>query len=164
MARIIVTPSDALRSAADRLRQVDRKLPGQMRKMIRRAATKLVRAQKSAVRSAPVKGKAGSTGLRRKVAGSVKFILRTGGGRSGAGAAAFVHSRMSGRLRFAPGGLESERTAWAAPLFGNRRRWYRHQGQSSWFYGPTKTIGNEVRQEVNQIINMTAQEIRRALS
>jgi len=163
-ARVVTGPE--IQRIAERLRQVDKKLPARLRKELRKAAQPAVQAAKREARSLPSRGVKGGTSrhphrrnqLRRKLARGVRVQASTGG-RRGAGLR-IVTAMPTASEALLPRGFDSPE-GFRHPVFGNRDVWVRQDG-ASWFRQPIGRQSHEVRARVARVIDETAQWIAQA--
>lgn len=163
--RVVSGPE--IQRTAERLRQVDKKLPTRLRKELRKAAQPAVQAAKAEARSLPSRGVKGGTSrhphrrnqLRRRLARSVRVQAATGG-RRGAGLR-IVTAMPTASEALLPRGFDSGSKGFRHPVFGNRDVWVRQPG-ASWFRQPIGRQSHEVRARVARVIDETAQWIAQA--
>lgn len=170
----VVTPA-GLKAAADKLRAVDKRLPGELRKLLRDVARPIMQEQKKTVRPFDDPTTTGSEDLSRAVARGVKLKLRTGRGKRGRGASMRIITSMdstggkSGNLSmaWAPRALDTAFDGWRAPVFYDgtgAKVWEKHSmaGEPSWFMGPASRRQKETRMKISQLLKASASEIQRA--
>lgn len=127
--RIVAGPE--FRLVANALREIDRTLPGKLRKDIRNQVRPLVRRAKAKVRVLPVYGHAGPygrdhTGMRARVARGVS--IRVGTGRN---SYIRILTRMADpKQAVIPRGLDDTR-GWTHPVFGHGEA--REHAAGGWF-------------------------------
>lgn len=152
----VIADQAAIKAAADALREVDEKLPGRMRLLLRRVAQPIMREQRNRIRRMPVKGKSGTTGLRKEIARGVKLKLRTGKEPIMRIRTSIV--RKKGGIL--PRGLD---TFFGEFRGGPKDNWHPQNGYGiSWFIGPPADHQKQAEADVRKILQMTAQEIRNA--
>jgi hypothetical protein len=105
-------------AVANALRVVDSTLPAQPRKKLKDGVRPLVAEAKRKVINLPVQGRAGSTGLRRRVARGVD--TRSAVGQNPA--LRVTTSRAQPNEAVIPRGLDSP-LGWRHPVFGNMNTW-----------------------------------------
>lgn len=151
----IIDPTE-IRAAANALRKVDKKLPGRMRLLLRRVAQPIMRDQRKAIRSMPVKGTSGTTGLRKEIGRNVRLQLRTGR-QPRMRIRTFIQRRKGGIL---PRGLDT----FFGGFRGGPKSYPHHQTGygPSWFVGPPADHQRMAEREVRKILKMSAKEIQRA--
>lgn len=153
-----------IKRVADKLREVDAKLPGQLRKDLRKVATTGAKTVKSRARSLSAKGTRGGTSkhphkrkqLRRQVARGVRVQASTGG-RKGAGLR-IVTTMPTKDDAMLPRGLDSK---WRHPIFGDKERWVEQDG-TSWFREPLAQMRPAVDKQVRAVIDQAATQIASA--
>lgn len=155
-----VVSGDEIRRTADRLRQVDKKLPGQLRKELRKAALPAVKRVKAEVRSMPAAGVRGGTSrhphkarqLRRTIARGVRIQASTGGKR---GAGLRIATVMpTSKQAMLPRGLDAGEKGFRHPVFGNRDMWVTQPG-GSWFREPLAHEFPDVRGRIQRLLEET---------
>lgn len=167
-----VKSPNQLREAADRLRAFDKKLPGELRFLLRRAARPLMRQQKAALMRLPGddrdSGDQSPVDMRKAIARGMRLRLRTGGGRHGAGPVYRIETKMPTKnLAMLPRGLDSEFEGWWSPYYGRYPEVHhnvpgRIHGAGavpSWFLGPAKDEKLELREEIVTLLKASAYEI-----
>lgn len=158
------TPPE-LHEAATRLRAFDKKLPGQLRSLLRRVAQPIMKEQKRALMRLPADngpvGPEGVVDMRRTVARGMKLRLRTGAGRHGAGPIFRISTTMPEKnLGMLPRGLDTSLGGWRSPLWGDRSRWVHHKTHgASWFLGPATDEKLKTRQQIVVLLKASASEI-----
>lgn len=146
----------AFRSAAAQLKSMDKSLTRDLQLVLRREVQPVMAKQRALVRSMPVKGLSGSSGLRRAAARSVKLKLAA----VSKPQMRIVTTMSDAALAFAPRGLDTRFRGWRAPLFGNRHSWHQHKMTGpSWFIGPASEAQPRVQIAVIRTLNSTAEEI-----
>lgn len=112
--RIVAGPE--FTAVANALREIDKRLPGQLRRDIRDSVKPLIRRAQAKVRALPVAGNSGKhTGLRRRVARGVRV-------RVGVGKDPYLRiiTVMSDASQAAiPRGLDDPSRGWTHPTFGH---------------------------------------------
>lgn len=150
-----VIDTAAVKAAADALRQVDKKLPGRMRLLLRRIAQPIMREQRKLIRRMPVKGPR-TTGLRKEIARGVKLKLRTG---------KKPIMRIQTSIVRKKGGILPRGLDTFFPDFrgGPAANYHMQNGYgASWFMGPPADAQRPAEEQVIRVLEMTAQEIVRA--
>lgn len=156
-----------IRRTAERLRQIDKRLPTRLRKELRKAAQPAIQAAKAEARSIPSRGVQGGTSrhphkrnqLRRKLARGVRAQASTGG-RRGAGLR-IVTVMPTAAEALLPRGLDTPDKGFRHPVFGNREVWVRQDGHS-WFRQPIWRQGPAVRVRVVRVLDEAARWIAEA--
>jgi len=149
----------SFRAAADKLKSMDKSLARELTFVLRKQVQPLIVEQRAAVRALPVKGRSGSTGLRNKVARSVRLKAAV----SRQPNLRIITAMAESKLAFAPRGLDTEFSGWRAPLFGDRHRWYQHKMRGpSWFMGPAERSQPRIQAAVIKTLNSTAEDIAAA--
>lgn len=148
---------------AAQLREIDKKLPTQLRAKLRKAAATGVRTVKAQVRSMPVSGRHGTTGLRRRVARGVRAQAST---RTGLRIVTSMPSNAEGVI---PRGLDSRTGSggWRHPVFARsgvpRSDWkWVEQSGGDWFVRPLALMHPQVQAEVRKVLDEAAETIRKA--
>lgn len=162
-----VLPGDEIRQVADRLRQVDRRLPTRLRTELRKAAKPAVAKAKARARSLPAEGVKGGTKrhphrpkqLRRKLARGVR-AQASAGGRRGAGLR-IVTSMPTRSEAILPRAMDSH-DRFSHPLFGRRSVVIRQQGGDGWFREPIAAEAPRVQRRVLEVLEETAVWISQA--
>lgn len=155
-----------IKRVTDRLRLIDKNLPGQLRKLLVRAARPIMRKQRRILRR--LKGDPGTDpDLRDIVAEGVKLTVRTGGGRRSA--AYRIRTTMPSppnkgdHWAMLPRGLDTYFDGWRSPFFGDRNHWVHHKVEGpSWFIEPGQEAQPGLQVEVKAILSMSADEIAKA--
>jgi hypothetical protein len=142
--------------AAAALRAIDKKLPTKFRTELRKASKPAVAKVKQTVRKMPVKGTAGSTGLRRRVARGVRVQASTKTG------VRIVTSMPAGE-EVLPRGLDSRTSirGWRHPVFGRSGIWVRQAG-GSWFMEPIAEQKPALDRAMQAVLDDAAATIARA--
>lgn len=159
--QVRVYSGSEIRRTADRLRQVDKKLPARLRKELRKAAVPAMKRAKAEARALKVEGVRGGTSrhphrarqLRRAVARGVRIQASTGGKR-GAGLR-IVTTMPTSKEAMLPRGLDRGGKGFRHPLFGDRGTWVVQPG-GSWFRRPVAQEMPEVRARVERVLQETA--------
>lgn len=138
-----------LRAAAPELRK-------RFRKEIREIVKPVVAAQRAKVNALPTHGKK-HTGLRRKVAATVRIEARYSGDRMGVRVRT-EGSRMPGDLRRIP--KRMNRGGWRHPVFGTSR-WVRQDVPAGWFDDPAKDAAPRVQEQMNKTLRDWAMSLSR---
>jgi hypothetical protein len=156
-------PESELTAAANRLRLVDDTLPGKLRSLLKKAARPITQEQKVAYR---LYGDLGRT-----IARGIKLRVRTGGSRTSKGAGMRIVTNMASTggksgtrsMAWAPRAFDTHFNGWRAPTFGNRDEWHHHEmhGPSA-FMGPAEHNEALVRKQMRDLLEASADEIRRA--
>lgn len=150
----IVAP-EAIKAAVDKLREVDKDLPGRMRLLLRRVAQPIMREQRRLIRNMPVKGPR-STNLRREIARGVRLRLRTGKDPI-MRIRTHIVRKKGGIL---PRGLDT----FFGGFRGGPKAWPHHQNGygPSWFMGPPASHQKDAEKKIRDLLEMSAQEVRNA--
>lgn len=150
----IVAP-EAIKAAVDALREVDKKLPGRMRLLLRRVAQPIMSEQRKLIRRMPVKGPR-TTKLRQEIARGVRLKLRTG--KDPIMRIRTHYIRKKGGIL--PRGLDT----FFGGFKGGPKAWPHHQTGygPSWFMGPPADQQKAAETKVKNLLEMSAQEIRNA--
>jgi hypothetical protein len=152
----VVVDVAAFTAAANALRQVDKKLPGRMRLLLRRIAQPIMREQRKLIRRMPVKGTSGTTGLRKEIARGVRLRLRTGK----SPIMRIMTSIVRKKGGILPRGLDT-----FFPDFrgGPKNNFHMQNGYgTSWFMGPPADAQRDAENQVRKVLSMTATEIANA--
>lgn len=148
---------EEFKRTANALREVDSRLPAKLRKDMEKAVRPAVADAKAQVRSLPVQGTSGHTGLRRRVARGVKIQARTGK----SPLLRVTTSMVERDEQNLPGYLDSP-AGWRHPTFGHRDRWV-HQGTGgSWFREPLADHREEIGRNLRQVLDDAAETIAAA--
>jgi hypothetical protein len=138
------------------LRDVDKNLPGKLRKSMRDAARPAAEDAKRRVKSLPVHG-AKHSGLRRRVASGV--AIQAGAGR-GLGVR-IVTGMRDPQERNLPRYLDDSR-GWRHPTFGHRDRWVHQDTGGSWFRAPIAEHRPQMTRDLQQVLDDAAETIAAA--
>lgn len=115
---------------ANMLREVDAKLPGELRKKLKESVKPAVNDAKNTVRNMPTLGHAGHTGLRRRVALGVNTLAGT----SNTAYIRVVTTMAADNEAIIPRGLDRPGVGWRHPVFGHRNTWVQqHPLGDGWF-------------------------------
>ena len=154
-----------IKVVADRLRLVDKELPGKLRYLLHKAARPIMREQRRTIRGLP-SDDSDNVELRDIIARGLRLTVRTGGGRRTA--AYRIRTTMpqhpdGKHWAMLPRGLDTAFNGWRSPYFGNRSHWVHHQVTGpSWFMGPAQEAQPELKREVKKLLAMSAAGIARA--
>jgi|SRR5690606_2020806 len=162
-----INDAEQLRAVADALRDVDEKLPNELRYLLRRIARPLMKEQRKAIKRLPGDGGRGIP-LRATIAKGLKLTVRTGRGRRGWGPMYRIRTTVPGsrkkpNLVMLPRGLDTEFNGWRSPYFGDRSNWVHHNTHGpSWFMGPAQNEYPKMRRKLTELLQSSADEIARA--
>ncbi|WP_119728336.1 hypothetical protein [Thermomonospora amylolytica] len=160
-------PGAEIREVADRLREVDRRLPTKLRTALRKSAARGIKRVRAEVRALPVAGAPGGTAaaphkrkqLRRLVARGVR-AQASAGGRRRAGLR-IVTSMPTEEQAMLPRGLDRGDEGWRHPVFGDREKWVRQPGYS-WFREPLADEGPALTRDIRKVLAEAAEWIAEA--
>lgn len=153
---VVLTAGEEFHRVANALREVDASLPAQFRKELKRAVKPLVAEAKRRVRSMPVSGRSGHTGLRRRVARGVRVLASTG-----ATARLRVITVMEDQDEaIIPRGLDRHE-GWRHPVFGRGSVWQTH-APGSWFTDTFQDGHDEIERGLHDVLEDAANKIARA--
>lgn len=165
MALTVSVSMTDIRAAADKLREVDKDLPGELRYLLKKAALPIMREQRKRIRSMAIRNPGDKLEIRDIIARGLRLTVRTGGGRRGTAPAYRIRTTMPthpDREHWAmlPRGFDTSFNGWRSPYFGNRNHWVHHRVQgSSWFMGPAQEAQPRLRAQVQRLLEMTAGDI-----
>lgn len=126
-------------NVADALGAEDNSVPRRGVRIARQNAEELADKAKRRVRRLPVRGGAGRTGLRRRVAAGVQVLHTPGGAR-------VVTSMPERDESIIPRGLDRAQ-GWRHPVFGNRSVWVRQRPMRSGWFSDTMADGQDEYQD-----------------
>lgn len=146
---------EQLGDLARRLRKAGRAdLRKELTKGIRRPAAEVAREAKRNVLALPARGR--STGLRRRVARTVRTTVRTSG--SGVGVRVWSDpKKMPGGQGNLPAHMNTGR--WRHPVWGDRESWVTQTIEPRWFDRAAEAKAPQARKEILQVLK----DIRRRL-
>lgn len=147
---------DEWRRTSLALREVDGRLPKELRKSMRQTAKPAADDAKRRVRSLPVHG-AKHSGLRRRVAAGV--AIQAGAGR-GLGVR-IVTGMKDPQERNLPRYLDDPR-GWRHPTFGHRDRWVDQNTGGSWFRATIAEHRPQMTRDLQQVLEEAAETIAAA--
>ncbi|WP_432001232.1 hypothetical protein [Streptomyces sioyaensis] len=154
MARAFeVITGEEFQRVATALREVDARLPGQLRSELRKAARPLVARAKTKVRALPTHGRS-HTGLRRRVAAGVGIRVST----SRHPGVTITTKMADPSEAVIPRGMDSQR-GWRHPVFGDTDNWVTQHTGGSWFRETFADGRDEVQAAVRQVLENAAQTI-----
>jgi hypothetical protein len=120
-----------------------------------------VREAKAKVRSLPVYGHSGHTGLRRKVARGVRVTSRLGDARRGS-AIRVVTTMPQNNEAIIPRGLDHI-NGWRHPVFGNREVWVRQRAvRPGWFTSTLADAREPIAERLERVLEEARDTIARA--
>ena len=153
--RIVSGPE--FRTVANALREIDHTLPGKLRRDMKNSINPLVRRAQEKVRTMPVAGHSGHTGLRRRVARGVR--MRAGVGRN----PYFRIVTMMPKSNEAaiPRGLDDPVRGWHHPVFGRGPDVFQH-GRGHWFVETFAHGEDEIRDGLHRVLEEAANTVARA--
>lgn len=137
-------------------RMNNREVTKRFRRELRAAAAPLVPVARQAALDIPVKGTSGSTGLRKRLAKSVRLIVRTTGKRAGVAILADP-ARMPDKQKALPAYMEATKSPWRHPVFGNDV-WVTQESHP-WFYPAMRSAGARGRIAAVAVINSISRDI-----
>lgn len=160
---VSIENGERLRAIARELRQHSdgKRLRKELRKELKKTGTRIVKAEKQAVRALPSKNqnaRAGRPSTRRQVARATQLRIRTVGRQ--AGVAVWVNpAKMPPGKRTVPGYMEGVRPyqRWRHPVFG--RDVWTTQRATPWFYRTAGRYGGEAQRAAARAIDRIADQI-----
>lgn len=146
-----------LRDVSRRLRAAgDGEVTRQFRKELRAAAAPFVPAVRAAIDAIPVKGTAGSTGLRKRLKKAVTLRVRTTG--KNAQVSVFMSTaKMPSGEKSLPAMMEGTKP-WRHPVFGDDENW-KQQESHPYFFRVVRGMGPAAKLAVNRAVNKITREI-----
>lgn len=155
---------EALRRLARDFRRLEdgKELRKRLRRELKDAGDRIVKAEQRAVRRLPSKGqsaRAGRRSLRASTARATQLRIRTSGRR--AGAVVWVNPRrMPAGQQNLPAYMEGVRPfqRWRHPVFGDRDAWVT-QAPKPWFYRAARPHERDAEQAAARVIGAIATEI-----
>lgn len=151
---ITVIGTEGFGALAKRLRQAGRKdLRLELTRAIRTAAKPVAEAAKRDVLALPTHG-ATHTGLRKRVARTVKLRVRTGGSAAGVRVVAGPRGTDVGQLA-----RYMNKGRWRHPVYGNRENWVNQTVPPGWFDRPTEHAGPPARREIAEAMARIRRQI-----
>lgn len=149
---------DDFRKTRAALAHVDRELPRRFRQKLIEAAKPAVQDAQTRVRSIPVSGEEGSTGLRRRVARGVRTVASP--------SADIPYLRIITTMPEAdeaviPRGLDRQE-GWRHPVFGNRDVWVTQHTGGSWFREAIADHREDFEQGLHEALEWAADYIDEA--
>ncbi len=156
--RVHIVSGPEFRNAAAALRAVDTQLPTQLRTRMRQAIQPAVARAKEKVRSLPVSGQAGTTGLRRRVAAGTRIQASTGRNAR----LRVITSMADPDEAVIPRGLDSA-AGWRHPVFGNQDVWVTQRPQRTGWFTETLADGrDEVQRGLEDALEWAAEFVDRS--
>lgn len=162
-----VVPADEIRAVADRLREVDRRLPTRLRTELRKAAKPAAARAKAAARALPAEGAKGGTKrhphrpkqLRRRLARGVRVQASAGGKR--AAGLRIITAMPTKSEAILPRAMDSHQR-FSHPLFGRTGVVIRQEGGTGWFRESIAEEAPKVQRRVFEVLEETAEWIAQA--
>lgn len=147
------------RTVAIALREIDRTLPGKLRKDMKNSIKPLVRRAQAKVRTMQVEGNSRKhTGLRRRVARGVR--LRVGVGQNPYFRIMTVMA--DGKQSAIPRGLDDPVQGWTHPTFGHGPDVLQRPIGGHWFVETFSDGREEIRDGLHQVLEDAAEFVARA--
>lgn len=157
-ARVWIVSGPEFRNAANALRSVDSSLPTWLRKEMRDTVAPAVQRAKDRVRSLPVSGHAGTTGLRRRVAAGTRIQASTGA----SARLRVVTSMPDADESIIPRGLDRA-AGWRHPVFGNTNTWVTQRpSRPGWFTDTLTDARPEIERGLEDVLEAAAEFVDRA--
>jgi hypothetical protein len=130
----------------------EKQIPKNLRHQVRRNAESLAERAKQKVRRLPVRGRAGTTGLRQRVAAGVHVVDVVNGSR--------ISTSMAERDEsIIPRGLD-RKVGWRHPVYGNREVWVQQRPYvSGWFTDTIADGHDEIEHDLDEVLNDAAERI-----
>jgi hypothetical protein len=161
--QLAIENGEQLRALVRDLRRLEdgKELRKRLRKELKGTGTRIVKAEKHAVRALPSKGqnaRMGRPSTRREIARATQLRIRTNGPR--AGVMVWVNpKKMPPGKGAVPGFMEgiAPYQRWRHPVFG-RDAWA-SQRPHPWFYRTAGRYGGEAQRAAERVINDIAREI-----
>lgn len=161
--QLAIENGDRLRALAREFRNHSdgKQLRKQLRKELKGTGTRILKAEKQAVRALPSKGqnaRAGRPSTRRQVARATQLRIRMAGPRTGV--MVWVNpGRMPAGKETVPGFMEGVRPyqRWRHPVFG--REVWTSQRAMPWFYRTAGRYGGDAQRAAGRAIDRFAREI-----
>jgi len=155
----LVRSGKDLQQISRELRRMDnREVTKRFRRELRAAAQPLVPAARRAALDIPVNGTSGSTGLRKRLARSVRLIVRTTGRNAGVAILADP-ARMPAGQKALPAYMEGTKQPFRHPVFGRTDDPWEVQEAHPWFYPAMRSLGARGRIGVAAVINSISRDI-----
>jgi hypothetical protein len=142
------------------LREIDNKLPSWLRDEMDDAVEPLVKQAQAAVMNVNIRGgPAGSTGLRKRVAASV----RQRNGVVGVDPYIRLYTQMAERDEAPiPKGMD-QAAGWRHPLFGDKRHWFQSTPvKTGWFTETIEDGRDEIQRALEDALERAARHVRAA--
>ncbi|QES45269.1 hypothetical protein DEJ49_33565 [Streptomyces venezuelae] len=148
---------EEFKRVANSLREVDRALPGKLRKDLEKAVRPAVADAKAHVRAVPVQGQK-HTGLRRRIARGVKIQART----SRSPVLRVLSTMTDPQEQGLPGYLDDPAKGWRHPVFGNRDKWVSQHTGAPWFRDVMADHRPEMEHNLQRVLDDAAETIAAA--
>jgi len=149
---------DDFRRAAAALKKIDRDIPREVLKVIRREASAAKKEASAKVLQQPaLKGK--HTGLRKDIARGVGLVPFTEGERQGWRVTTSMPEEDEAII---PRGMDSPRKGWRHPVFGRRDTWVRQYGAFSWFMDSMQELDEEITPKLEEVLEDAADTVDKA--
>jgi hypothetical protein len=152
---VVIRAGDEWRRVPRALNKENETLPHRARDEVRKHAHKLAAQARRRVRKLPVRGRAGSTGLRKRVAAGVKVVNREGQVR-------VVTTMPSRDEAIIPRGLDRA-AGWRHPVYGNRSNWVvQRPSKPGWFTDTFRDGRDPIKNSLEDEMDQSARRIGRA--
>lgn len=139
--------------------RIDRSIPRDVLKVIKKEATALKKEAAALVLLEPTHGKK-HTGLRKNVAKGVRVIPVEEDGSKGF---RIITEMPEEDEAIIPYGFDSRRKyGWRHPFFGDDKVWYKTRGEFSWFYDTMKQAKGHLKPDIKDILKDAAEEVKKA--
>lgn len=142
------------------LRRMDSSLPGELRKKLRKAGNRGVKAAKAGALGmiqSSSSHRYGHHGTRRQVARGVRLLVSSGSARYPVRMR--IITVMPPGMEMLPRGFESE---WHHPVFGDHTEEVIQHSNVDWFMGPIQSEMPLVRSEIQLLLREAADKVREA--
>lgn len=155
--QIRASGKDLAKIARELRAQNDAAVLKQFRRELRAVAAPFVPAVRSAIGSIPVKGTAGSTGLRQRLQKAVTLRVRTTG-KNAQVSILMSTAKMPSGQKSLPAYMEGTKPRWRHPVFGNTDVW-REQENHPYFFRTVRPMGAGAKVAVNKIVSDITKQI-----
>lgn len=135
----------------------DKEVTKRFRREMRAVAAPFVPAVRASIAGIPVKGAAGSTGLRRRLQKAARISVKTVG--KNAMVAVLVDpARMPDGQKALPAYMEGTKPRWRHPVFGNEDV-VRPQDAHPYFFRVVRPMGAAGKVAINRVVNSITKDI-----
>lgn len=139
--------------------RIDRSIPRDVLKVIKKEATALKKEAAALVLLEPTHGKK-HTGLRKKVSKGVRVIPVEEDGSKGFRITTEMPEEDEAII---PHGFDSPRKyGWRHPFFGDKERRFVTRGEFSWFYATMRQANDHVKPKIEDILEDAADQVDKA--